>query len=85
VLWGLRTGRHDLAGVEPFRLAAEGLGDKIRDRARLMIFVTGVRVGGEELLILASDANTPASSYQVGAADLIDLACSVRSGLSVLN
>jgi hypothetical protein len=50
-----------------------------------MIFVTGVRVGGEELLILASDANALASSYQVGAADLIHLACSVRAGLSVLN
>jgi CDP-diacylglycerol pyrophosphatase len=85
VLWGLRTGRHDLAGVEPFRLAAEGLGDRIRDRAQLMIFVTEVRVGDEELLILASDSNAPASGYQVGADELIDLACAVRSGLSVLN
>jgi hypothetical protein len=41
VLWGLRSGRHELAGVEPFRLAARGLGDKIRDQARLMIFLTG--------------------------------------------
>jgi hypothetical protein len=85
VLWAFRTGRHDLASVEPFRLAAEGLHDKIRDRAQLMILVTGVRVGDEELLILASDANAPASSYQVGADDVIDLACSVRSGLFGLN
>jgi CDP-diacylglycerol pyrophosphatase len=85
VFWGLRTGRRDLAGVEPLRLAAEGLGDKIRDRARLMIIVTGVRIKGEELLILAADANALASSYQVEAADLIDVTCSVRSGRSVLN
>jgi hypothetical protein len=85
VLWGLRTGRHDLAGVEPFPLAAEGLGDKIQDRAQLTIFVTGVRLEDEELLILASDAKAPASSYQVGADDLVDLACSVRPGLSGLN
>ncbi len=85
VLWALRTGRHDLAGVEPFRLAAEGLGDKIRDRAQLMIFVTAVRLANEELLILASDANASASSYQVTAEDVIDLAYSVRSGLSGLN
>ncbi len=85
VLWGLRTGRHDLAGVEPFRLAAEGLGDKIRDRAQLMIFVTGVRVADYELLILASEAKASESSHQVGADDVIDLACSARSGPSGLN
>ena len=85
MLWGLRTGRHDLAGVEPFRLAAEGLGDKIRDRAQLMIFVAGVRLVDEELLILASETNASGSSYQVGADDVIDLACTARSGLPGLN
>jgi len=50
-----------------------------------MIFVTGVRLANEELLILASDANASASSYQVAAEDVIDLACLVRSGLSGLN
>lgn len=81
VLWGLRTGRHELPGFEPFRPAARGLGDKIRDQARLMIFLTGVRVGGERLLILASEASACASSYHAEAADLIDLARSVVSGL----
>ncbi len=66
VLWGLRTGRHDLAGVEPFRLAAEGLRDKIRDRAQLTIFVTGVRLADEELPILASEAKRPSRATRSG-------------------
>jgi len=78
-LGALRTGRRDLAGVEPFRLVAEGLGDKIQDRARLTIFVTGTHLADGELLILASDAHAPAPSSQVAVDDLIDLACSVRS------
>ncbi len=79
VVWALRTGRRDLSGVEPFRLAAEGLGDKIQDRGRLTIFVTGARLADEELLILVTDAHASVSSSQVEVDDLIDLACSVRS------
>ncbi len=50
-----------------------------------MIFVTEVRVEIEEMLILASDADASASSYQVAAEDVIDLACSTRSGPAGLN
>ena len=49
-----------------------------------MIFVTEVRVEIEEMLILASDADASASSYQVAAEDVIDLACSNSVGPSWL-
>ena len=80
VLWAFRTGRSDLAGVQPFHLAAEGLGDKIQDRAGLTIFVTRTRSADGDLAILASDTHVSASTNQVAVDDLIDLACSFRSG-----
>ncbi len=75
-LWAYRTGRADLAGVEPFRLAAEGLGGKIRDRAQLLILVAGLRIAdNDELVILASAIGAPGATYRVGAEDILDLQC----------
>jgi CDP-diacylglycerol pyrophosphatase len=77
-LWALRPGRADLTGVEPFRLSAEALAHKIRDRAQLMIFVTGVpALNNNELLILASYAG---AQYQVEAESILDTACSTKGG-----
>ncbi len=78
VLWAFRTGRSDLAGIQPFRLAAEGLGDKIQERAGLTIFVSRIRSADDELVVLASDAHVSASINQIAVDDLIDLACFVR-------
>jgi CDP-diacylglycerol pyrophosphatase len=81
-LWALRPGRADLTEVEPFRLSVEALADKIRDRARLMIFVTDVwALNNDELLILASYAGVSGSQYQVAAEDILDTACSTKGGV----
>lgn len=73
-LWALRPGRADLTGVEPFRMSAEALVHKIRDRARLTIFVTGVRaLNNDELLVLASYTGAPG---RVEAEDILDTTCS---------
>ncbi len=78
--WGLRTGRADLAGVEPFRLAAEGLADKIRNPARLMILVAQVRIAdNDESLILASYASASGSLSEASAEGILDPTCSDRS------
>jgi CDP-diacylglycerol pyrophosphatase len=81
-LWALRPGRADLTEVEPFRLSAGALADKIRDRAQLMIFVTDVRaLNNDELLILASYAGVSRSQYQVAAEDILETACSTKRGV----
>ena len=41
--WALRTGRGDLAGVEPLRLAAQGLADETQSMSRLTLLVAQVR------------------------------------------
>jgi CDP-diacylglycerol pyrophosphatase len=74
--WGTRVQAVELSDVEPFRLAAEALADKVRDRRILMIMVAGVRVHGQdEFLILASYAGAPHAWWPVGAADLLNSSC----------
>jgi len=81
--WGMRVRGTDLAGVEPFRLAAAALGDGVRNRAVLTIMVAGARVeGDDEFLILASYAGAPHAWRPVGADDLLDPACSAETNRS---
>jgi len=70
---GYRVGAGDLAGVDPFRLAAEGLTGNVHALARLPIAVAGVRVGDhDDLVILAAPGAFSAES-------IIDSSCSDRS------
>jgi CDP-diacylglycerol pyrophosphatase len=83
VFWGTRVRGADLADVEPFRLVAESLADKVRDRAKLTIMVAGVRVAGEDgFLILASYVGAPHSWWPVGVEDLLDPDCRAEPGVS---
>ena len=82
-LWGLRLGRVDLVGgVKPFRLAADGLADRVRNRRQLMIFVTGIRVLDDELLFLASYAGVAGPPhYQVEAENILAPTCASQGFL----
>jgi CDP-diacylglycerol pyrophosphatase len=74
--WGTRIRGADPSDVDPFRLAAEGLADKVKDRAIMMIMVAGARVDGDdEFLILASYAGAPHAWWPVGADNLLDRNC----------
>jgi len=71
--WGYRIGAADLAGVDPFRLAAEGPAGNGRGLARLMIAVAGVRIGDDDdLVILAAPGAFAAES-------IVDASCSESS------
>ena len=73
---GRASGRTDLSDVEPFRLAAEALADKVKDLGIMMIMVAGVRVeGDDEFVILASYAGAPGAWWPVGADSLLDRKC----------
>jgi CDP-diacylglycerol pyrophosphatase len=81
--WGTRVQAADLSDVEPFRLAAEALANKVRDRRILMIMVAAVRVDSQdEFLILASYAGAPRAWWPVGAADLLDTSCPAGPSLA---
>jgi len=81
--WGTRIQAADLSDVEPFRLAAEALADRVRDRRILMIMAAGVRVeGDDEFLILASYAGAPHAWWPVGADSLLDRKCPAGPRLS---
>ncbi len=74
--WGTRIQRVDLSNVEPFRLAAEALADKVKNRGNVMIMIAGVRVeGDDEFLILASYAGAPGAWWPIGADSLLDRKC----------
>ena len=78
----LRTGRGDLAGVEPLRLAAQELADKTQSMSRLTLLVAQVRPEDDgELVILASAANVSGSLGRTSAENLLDLACTNGSEL----
>jgi CDP-diacylglycerol pyrophosphatase len=83
MFWGTRVPDKDLANVEPFRLAAEALVDKVKDRGIMMIMVAGVRLeGDDEFLILASYAGAPHAWWPVGAENLLDRKCPAGPRLS---
>ena len=76
MFWGMHIRGTDLSEVEPFRLAAQALVDKAKDRSDMMIVVAGVRVESDDgFLILASYAGAPGSWWPVGAYDLLDPRC----------
>lgn len=78
--WGTRVRGPDLAGIEPFRLAAAALADKVPNLRALTIMVTGARVAGDdEFLILASYVGAPHSWWPVAAEDLFEPKCSADS------
>lgn len=77
--WGRRVDQETLAGVNPFRLAAEGRPDLGANRSRLMIVVAGIRLadrrGGFVLLAAHNDAARPGD--QLSAEDFLDDSCSL--------
>ncbi len=74
--WTLRTGRTDLDGVKPVRLAAQELAGNAQSLARLAILVAQIRVAGvDEMVILASGAGVSGSLGSGSAEDLIDPGC----------
>jgi CDP-diacylglycerol pyrophosphatase len=83
--WALRTGATDLKDIDPFRLAAAGLADKIRSRRDLIIAVANARIDDHnEFVILASYVGVPHGWWPAGAEDLLDSACSTKPRLSGL-
>ena len=76
MFWGTRVRGADLADIEPFRLAAEALADKVRDRAKLTIAVAGVRVeGDDQFLVLASYVEATGGLLPVRSSDLLGESC----------
>ena len=76
-LWARRIDSETLAGVNPFRLAAEGGSDETESRSRLMIAVAGVQLadgrGGFVLIAAYDDPANPNDQYS--AEDFIDPSC----------
>ena len=82
MFWAMRIRGADLATVQPFALAADYLGDRVRNRGEIMIAVVPVQVAGaDDFLILASYAHAPHAWSPVGAENLIDTSCSKRPAL----
>jgi len=80
-LWALRTGQSNLDGINPFRLAAQGLAGTIGSMARISLIVTQLR-DPREFMILASDRGL---GGQLAAEDVLDLSCSTQSAPSKAN
>ena len=76
VLWGTRVRGTELAGVEPFRLAAAALAGKVRRRADLTIMVAGARVAGEDSFVIIATYAGAHAWWPVSAGDLLDPTCS---------
>jgi len=78
-LWGRRVDQETLAGVNPFRLAAEVGPDEAESRSRSMIAVVGVQLangrGGFVLLASYDDPSHP--NEQFSAEDFLDPSCSL--------
>jgi CDP-diacylglycerol pyrophosphatase len=76
VFWATRLEGADLSKVAPFRLAADALADKVRDRGEMTVVVAGARVADKDgFLILASYASAKGAWWPVGAGDLMDRRC----------
>jgi CDP-diacylglycerol pyrophosphatase len=72
MFWGYRIPETELANVNPFRLAAEELGDKTKGPGDLTVVVVGARVEDEDqFVILASYSKAPHAWWPVGAKDLM--------------
>jgi len=76
MFWATRIKETDLSDIEPFRLAAEALADKVSDRGELTVLVAGVRVeGDDQFMVLATYAKAPGAWWPVGSDDLMDRRC----------
>jgi CDP-diacylglycerol pyrophosphatase len=74
--WATRVEGTDLSQVEPFRLAAEGLADKVANRSEMMIVAAGDRVEGQDgFLILATYGNPPGAWWAMGSWNVMDSLC----------
>jgi CDP-diacylglycerol pyrophosphatase len=75
-LWGRRVDQETLAGINPFRLAAEVRSNETESRSQLTIAVAGVQLakGRGGFLLLASYDN-PAHSFS--AETFLDPSCSL--------
>jgi CDP-diacylglycerol pyrophosphatase len=74
--WAFRTGTADLGRLDPFRLAAEGFADKVRNLALLTVVVASARIAGaDEFVVLASYAGAPHAWWPVGADNLLLARC----------
>jgi CDP-diacylglycerol pyrophosphatase len=76
-LWARRIDGETLAGVNPFRLAAEGRSDESESRSRLMVAVAGVQLAdGRGGFVLLAAQDDPAHPHdQFSADDFIDPWC----------
>jgi CDP-diacylglycerol pyrophosphatase len=74
VFWGMRIRGTNLSDIEPFRLTAEALTDKMIPLRNLTIAAAGVRVkGDDQFLILTSYAEATGTS--LGSSALLDRSC----------
>src|SRR3984885_15982846 len=74
MFWAYRIPGTELASVNPFRLAAEELGDKTSGPGDLTVGVVGARVDADDqFLILASYPKAPHAWWPVGAGNLLDV------------
>jgi CDP-diacylglycerol pyrophosphatase len=76
-LWARRIDSDTLAGVNPFRLAAEGRWSDAESRSRLMVAVAGARLAdGRDGFVLLAAYNDPADTNdQYAAEDFLDPSC----------
>jgi CDP-diacylglycerol pyrophosphatase len=75
-LWGRRVDQETLAGVNPFRLAAEIRSDDTESRSQLMIVVAGVQLARErDGFVLLAAYEEP--SHQFSAEAFLDPSCSL--------
>ena len=78
-LWGRRVDQETLAGVNPFRLAAEIRSNDTESRSQLMIAVAGVQLanGRGGFVLLASYDDPSHADEQFSAEDFLDPWCSL--------
>jgi hypothetical protein len=74
-LWGRRVEKETLAGVNPFRLAAEVRSNETESRSQLTIVVAGVQLaeGRDGFVVLASYDDL---SHQFSAEHFLNPSCS---------
>jgi CDP-diacylglycerol pyrophosphatase len=77
--WGRRVAQETLAGVNPFRLAAEGFLNEIKSSAQSAIVVAGTQLadGRREFVVLVSRPDPFGLSRSFAAEDILDLSCSL--------
>jgi len=81
--WGRLVAQETLSGVNPFRLAAEGLNNEPESRAQLTIIVAGTQLahGRRGFVLLASHANPHNDPFrpsrQFSVQDFFDFSCAL--------